>query len=80
MVPDDVLALRPRQAAKALNVSVRTLWALSAPRGPIPCIRIGHGKRQTVLSPRAVLEQWLAQQAQPARPAQGAKPAQEPAP
>lgn len=63
MRPVEVLALRPREAAKALSVSVRTLWSLSAPRGPIPCLRIGHGKRQTVLYPVAGLEAWLSREA-----------------
>jgi hypothetical protein len=56
------LALRPREAAKALGISARTLWGLTAPRGPIPCARIGTGKRQTVLYPVAELQAWLAQQ------------------
>jgi hypothetical protein len=56
------LALRPREAAKALGISPRTLWGLSAPRGPIPCVRVGHGKRQTVLYPVAELQAWLSQQ------------------
>lgn len=59
----DPLSLRPRDAAKALGISARTLWGLSAPRGPIPCLRIGHGKRQTVLYPVADLQAWLSQQA-----------------
>ncbi len=58
------LALRPREAAKALGVSPRTLWSLTAPRGPIPCVRIGHGKRQTVLYPVAELQTWLSRQAE----------------
>lgn len=57
------LALRPRDAAKALGLSARTLWALTAPRGPIPCLRVGHGKRQSVLYPIALLKKWLAEQA-----------------
>jgi hypothetical protein len=60
----DTLALRPRDAAKALGISPRTLWALTAPRGPIPCVRIGAGKRKTVLYPADALCDWLAQQAQ----------------
>lgn len=56
------LALRPRDAAKALGISTRTLWGLTAPRGPIPCLRIGHGKRQTVLYPVADLQAWLSQE------------------
>ncbi len=61
------LALRPRDAAKALGISARTLWGLTAPRGPIPCLRIGHGKRQTVLYPVADLQAWLSRDAVPAK-------------
>lgn len=61
------LALRPRDAAKALGISARTLWGLTAPRGPIPCLRIGHGKRQTVLYPVADLQAWLTREAEPAK-------------
>jgi hypothetical protein len=57
------LAVRPREAARLLSVSARTLWALTAPRGPIPCLRIGHGKRQTVLYPVADLQAWLSRRA-----------------
>jgi len=57
--PGESLALRPRDAAKALGIAERTLWGLTAPRGPIPCLRIGHGKRQTVLYPVAELRAWL---------------------
>lgn len=57
------LALRPREAAKVLGISARTLWALTAPRGPIPCVRVGHGSRQMVLYPVAELQAWLSQQA-----------------
>lgn len=63
----DSLALRPREAAKALGISARTLWGLTAPRGPIPCVRIGHGKRQTVLYPTSVLQDWLSQHAEAAK-------------
>ncbi len=58
------LALRPRDAAKALGISARTLWGLTAPRGPIPCLRVGHGKRQSVLYPVADLQTWLSRQAE----------------
>jgi len=60
----DSLALRRREAAKALGISARTLWGLTAPRGPIPCLRIGHGKRQTVLYPVTELQAWLSRQAE----------------
>jgi len=52
------LALRPREAAKALGISERLLWSLSAPRGPIPCRRIG-GKGGCVLYRLADLDAWL---------------------
>lgn len=61
----DPLALRPREAAKALSISTRTLWELTAPRGPIPCVRIGQGKRQSVLYPVAELEAWLKRKLEP---------------
>lgn len=35
------LAVGPREAARALGFSERTLWAVSAPRGDLPCVRIG---------------------------------------
>ena len=55
------LALRPREAAKALSISERHLWQL-AHDGVIPCVRIGSGKRPTVLYPLDVLQSWLSQQ------------------
>jgi hypothetical protein len=58
------LALRPREAAKALGISARTLWGLTAPRGPIPCVRVGTGQRRTVLYPTVELQAWLSQQAE----------------
>jgi len=54
-----LLALRPKDAAKALGIGQRKLWQLSHPRGPIPCIRVGN----CVLYPVAALKQWLDDQA-----------------
>jgi len=62
------LALRPREAAKALGISPRTLWGLTVPRGPIPCVRVGDGKRQTVLYPVRELQAWLSRQTATAAP------------
>jgi excisionase family DNA binding protein len=56
------LALRPRHAAKALGISERLLWQLTHD-GHIPCVRVGSGKRQTVLYPVADLRAWLSRQA-----------------
>lgn len=53
------LALRPRDAARALGIGQRKLWELSQPRGPIPCVRVG----ACVLYPVPLLEAWLAEQA-----------------
>ena len=60
--PTDSIALRPREIAKLLGISQRTLWSLSAPRGSIPCARIGHGKRKSVLYSLVHVRTWLADQ------------------
>lgn len=65
MIPTDLsspLALRPREAAKALGFSARHLWQLTKD-GHIPCVRVGSGKRKTVLYPLAELQGWLSRQA-----------------
>jgi excisionase family DNA binding protein len=49
------LALRPNDAARLLGISRRTLYELTAPRGPIPCIRT----RRAVLYPLTALQRWL---------------------
>ena len=59
-VPSTALALRPREAAKALGISERMLWSLTAPRGAIPAVRIG----TCVLYPVTGLQAWLDRQAQ----------------
>ena len=56
------LALRPREAAKALGISARLLWKLTKD-GQVPCVRVGSGKRQTVLYPLADLQAWLSAKA-----------------
>lgn len=35
------LLLRPRDAARVLGIGERLLWSMTAPRGPIPCVRFG---------------------------------------
>ncbi len=52
------LALRPRDAARVLGVSPRTLWGWTN-AGIVPCVRVGTGKRRTVLYPVADLQAWL---------------------
>lgn len=57
------LALRPREAAKALGISARHLWQLTKD-GHIPSVRVGNGKRKTVLYPVADLQAWLSSRAE----------------
>lgn len=52
------LAVPPRDAARLLSISERTLWSLTVPRGPIPCVRIGRSVRYAV----AALEAYLAKE------------------
>jgi excisionase family DNA binding protein len=56
------LALRPREAAKALGISPRLLWQLTKD-GEVPCVRVGSGKRRTVLYPLADLQAFLTRRA-----------------
>ena len=50
-----------RQAADALAVSERTLWAMTLPRGTIPCIRVGQRGCGVRYDPHA-LQEWIAGQ------------------
>jgi excisionase family DNA binding protein len=56
------LALRPRDAARALGICPRTLstWTKA---GKIPAVRVGGGKKPAVLYPVEALRAWLAEQA-----------------
>jgi hypothetical protein len=58
-IPPTALAFRPREAAKALGISERMLWSLTAPRGAIQSVRVG----SCVLYPVAGLQAWLDRQA-----------------
>ena len=60
------LAMRPRDAARMLGISPRTLWEWTR-TGIVPCVRIGTGKRQTVLYPLADLQAWLSEKANAAK-------------
>ena len=55
---DPRLLIPARDAAKALSISERTLWGLTAPRGPIPCVRLGG---RVLYSPEALCR-WIAGQ------------------
>lgn len=40
--------LTPREAADRLCISERKLWALTMPRGSLPCVRIARSVRYAV--------------------------------
>ena len=52
------LALRPKDAARALGIGERLLWSKTN-AGEIPHVRIG----KAILYPVKLLNEWLAQQA-----------------
>jgi len=60
-VQSQPVVLRYREAAKALGVSQRTLW-LWTKAGLIPHVRVGLGRRKTILYPLDELKAWLASQ------------------
>lgn len=53
------LALRPREAARAIGVCERTLFTLTQ-RGEIPAVKLG----RRVLYPTDQLRQWLAERSE----------------
>jgi excisionase family DNA binding protein len=57
-LPTTKLLLTVREAAEALSVSERTLWALTAPRGPIRSVRLGRSVRYSADS----LRDWIESQ------------------
>jgi hypothetical protein len=42
------LLVSPREAAKLLSISERSLWGLTSPRGPIPAIHLGRLVRYSI--------------------------------
>jgi excisionase family DNA binding protein len=60
LLPDDkpdkipTLALRPREAAKALGISERTLWTLTK-AGRIACVRVGRAVLYSIETLRVFL-------------------------
>lgn len=50
--------LTSRQTAAYLNISERSLWSHTVPRGDIPCVRIGTAVRYD----QASLEHWVRKQ------------------
>jgi hypothetical protein len=60
----DVLLIPARQAARLLSVSERTLFAMTAPRGPIVSVRIGRtdSTNPRVLYSVETLKAWIESQ------------------
>ena len=54
------LLLTPDEAAQQLSVCPKSLWSLTAPRGPIKCVRLGRSVRYSV----DALREFIAQQSQ----------------
>jgi excisionase family DNA binding protein len=49
------LLLTPKEAAAALSVSTRTLWAMTWPRGVIRPVRLGRSVRYSLESLKALI-------------------------
>lgn len=54
------LLLSMNETAQLLGVSARTVWNITQPRGDLPCVRIGQGRKPRVLYSRKTLETWVA--------------------
>jgi hypothetical protein len=53
--PLSPLLLTAPEAALVLRISERVLWSLTAPRGPIPTVRIGRCLRYSVAELQGVI-------------------------
>jgi predicted DNA-binding transcriptional regulator AlpA len=56
------LLVKAVEAARLLSVSEKTLWSLTAPRGPIPVVRIGE---RSIRYSVAALQRWIEQHQPP---------------
>jgi len=66
------LLIPPREAAYRLGgISTRHLWALTHPRGSIPCVRLGRRIFYRVADLERFLEEVVRQQAAAAEQAEG---------
>jgi hypothetical protein len=58
---DSALLLTAREAAGRLAISERSLWGISAPRGPLPVVRIGKSVRYALSDLKAYVDTLRAQ-------------------
>jgi excisionase family DNA binding protein len=47
--------LTSREVASLLSISTRTVWAMTVPRGSLPCVKVGRSVRYDVED----LESWI---------------------
>ena len=52
------LLLTPREASEALSICEKSLWSLTAPRGPLTSVKLGRSVRYSV----ETLREFIAQQ------------------
>ncbi len=52
----DKLLLNSKDAAAYLSIGARTLWEMTAPRGPVPVVRLGTAVRYPVADLKALIE------------------------
>jgi len=57
------LAVPAREAARMLSISERSLWAITSPRGDLPCVRVGRSVRYDI----DALRRWLASKQEAAK-------------
>jgi predicted DNA-binding transcriptional regulator AlpA len=50
------LLIKSLEAVRMLSISEKNLWTLSAPRGPIPTIRVGE---RSIRYSIAALKKWI---------------------
>ena len=48
ITPAPKLLISARDAARALSICEKSLWSMTAPRGPIPVVHIGRSVRYSV--------------------------------
>ena len=53
--PPEKQLLTSREVASLLSISPRTVWAMTVPRGSLPCVKVGRAVRYRVED----LESWI---------------------
>jgi len=53
----------PERRRELLSISERSLWAITSPRGDLPCVRVGRSVRYDI----DALRRWLASKQEAAK-------------